>query len=330
MNILLAGVSGFVGRHLSDFFSRKGIRGIGVGRSECGKVPEGWIWANRSRMLSGNSDLPFKLDCLIHLEVKHHVPQPTSEDIKSFREVNVHGLQQWLDWCEQCGIKRVISFSTIKSVQSAETLLDETAPGPGDSHYGASKWEAEQIFSKWISQDTSRSGVVVRPAVIYGPGNLANMFSFVSAIHRGRYFSIGDSDNVKSLVSLLNVVSAVHFLSERMDRGFHIYNLVDADNYTVSELASMIARAFGKEDHFRSLPAWFAHMCAHVGDVLECGYSRVPLTTRRLRALTESSAFSCQKLIQEGFKHPQTTEEGIAELVDWYLKEGKDKSAIHQ
>ena len=115
----------------------------------------------------------------------------------------------------------------------------------------------------------------------------------------------------------------------KMVPGFHIYNMVDSNSYTVAELAGMIAGAFGQEVHFKSLPVWLARCCARVGDVMEWGLGRAPLTTRRLNALTETSAFSGHKLIQAGFRHPQTTGEGIAELVDWYLKEGKGKNAVH-
>jgi GlcNAc-P-P-Und epimerase len=331
MKFIINGSSGFVGTALVNHLSDNGLVGWAVSRNRTMKIPVCWKSLQRDGVLGDNIlDLPDNCSvCLVHLEVKHHVPNPTPEDYKIFRQVNVDQLKQWLIWCEEHGVDRVISFSSIKSVGSSDTILDETALGPGDSPYGASKWEAEQLLSEWVSKDRKRSGLVVRPAVIYGPGNLANMYSFVSAIHRGRFFLVGNSGNVKSLVSLQNVVSAVKYLSLKMEPGFHIYNLVDSNNYTVAELANMIAKECGKEGYFRSLPVWLTRCCARVGDLMERGIGRAPLTTRTLNALTETSAFSCHKLIQSGFKHPQTTEEAIAELVDWYLKEGKLKNAVH-
>jgi GlcNAc-P-P-Und epimerase len=327
---IVNGASGFVGSALVNYLSDNGKEGWAVSRKNKMKTPNRWQGVQRDHLL-GDHPLVASVDsaCLVHLEVKHHIPNPTSEDLKTFRQVNVEGLRQWLSWCQKHGIDRVISFSSIKSVKSADAMLDETALGPGDSPYGGSKWEAEQLLSEWVSKDKNRSALVVRPAVIYGPGNLANMYSFVSAIHRGRFFLIGGSGNVKSIVSLQNVVGAVNHLAMKMVPGFHIYNLVDSSSYTVAELACMIARAIGKEGHFKSLPVWLARCCARVGDVMERSLGRAPLTTRRLNALTETSAFSGHKLIQAGFKHPQTTREGIAELVDWYLKEGKGKNAVH-
>ena len=41
----------------------------------------------------------------------------------------------------------------------------------------------------------------------------------------------------------------------------------------------------------------------------------MPLTTARLRALDETSDFSSDDLVAAGFQHPQTTRQGLEELV---------------
>jgi hypothetical protein len=32
----------------------------------------------------------------------------------------------------------------------------------------------------------------------------------------------------------------------------------------------------------------------------------------------ETTHFSCEKLLKSGFIHPQSTDEGLAEMVGWY------------
>ena len=330
MTFIVNGASGFVGRALVEHLAQGGSRGWAVSRAGVASDATGWTGKKREEVLAGDGlGLPTGSPCLVHLEVKHHVPNPTSKDLATFRKVNVDGLRRWLTWCGENGIHRVISFSSIKAVAARESVIDETAMGPGDSPYGASKWEAEQVLAKWVAEDSSRSGLVLRPAVIYGPGNLANMYSFVEAIHRGRFFLVGSSENVKSLVSLRNVVSSVSFLANLMEPGCTIYNLVDAESFSVSGLARMIRETLGSDRSMRSLPVWCAKCCALVGDVIAGVIGRAPLTSQRLKALTETTAFSSEKLKRAGFVHPQTTQEGLGELVDWYLKEGKNKSGIH-
>jgi hypothetical protein len=55
---------------------------------------------------------------------------------------------------------------------------------------------------------------------------------------------------------------------------------------------------------------------ASVGDAFTAVTGRdFPLTSARLRAIRETSVFPCDKLVAAGFRHPQSTREGLAELV---------------
>jgi nucleoside-diphosphate-sugar epimerase len=57
---------------------------------------------------------------------------------------------------------------------------------------------------------------------------------------------------------------------------------------------------------------------APIGDAIEALAGRdFPLTSARLRAIRETTIFPCDKLLAAGFRHPQTTREGIAEMVAW-------------
>lgn len=324
MRFVVNGASGFVGTALIRHLAKNGWEGTAVGRRPLVEIPKSWKPASREVLLTESSGAVGSDDCLVHLEVKHHVPRPQPEDERAFHEVNVGGLQTWLEWCDRCGVRRVIHISTIKAVKGGAEVQDEGALGPGETPYGASKWEAEALLKRWVAEDERRSGVIVRPAVIYGPGNRANMFAFVSAIARNRYILVGANANVKSVVSLSNVVHAIEFLAKRMSEGVETFNLVDRENYTVADLANLIQSELGKKGGFLRLPPLLATVAARFGDFIETVTGRsVPLTSARLKALTEESAFAVNKLVKIGFRHPQTTEEGLRELVEWYLSGAK-------
>jgi nucleoside-diphosphate-sugar epimerase len=40
-----------------------------------------------------------------------------------------------------------------------------------------------------------------------------------------------------------------------------------------------------------------------------------PLISARLRAIRETTVFPCDKLVAAGFTHPQTTRDGLAEII---------------
>ena len=229
MTLLVTGASGFLGQALIPSLAVRGLQGYAVSRSAIRSLPPGWSWLSRDRFKSGSALLRNAEGCdgFIHLEVKQHVPRPTIEDICEFEEVNVRGTAQWLNWCSNLGVKRFVYFSSIKAVCAGEHQQAENASGPHSSPYGKSKWKAERLVINWANEDTDRSVLILRPAVVYGPGNAANVFAMVDSLAKKRFYLIGRKDNIKSLVSIENLCSAVVYLLLRMKPGVEIYNIVD-------------------------------------------------------------------------------------------------------
>jgi nucleoside-diphosphate-sugar epimerase len=146
------------------------------------------------------------------------------------------------------------------------------------------------------------------------------MLSLVQAIHRRRFFLIGRNENVKSLISLKNLVAAVAHLIELPIQGCELFYLTDRESYSVSRIASMVAEILGCPGKLPSMPYPLAKAAALGGDLFTSVTGRdFPLTSSRLRALKESTLFSSAKLQSTGFIHPQSTRDGLEEMVRWYL-----------
>ena len=145
--------------------------------------------------------------------------------------------------------------------------INEDVCVPGDTPYGKSKWDAEQCVIQWAKKSKDRCAMILRSAVVYGPGNTANIYAMVNALARGRFFLVGHNHNVKSIVSLRNLTPAVVHLIPLMKPGVEIFNITDERSYSVRELASMIARLLEVKWTDRSLPIPLAKGIARFGDV---------------------------------------------------------------
>lgn len=311
MQVLITGVSGFVGRSLARYWAGPAI---GVSR-HCPGFLGSWTWLERgptlARGLSG-------VELVVHLEAKQHVFHPAQRDIDEYESVNVGGTVAWLKWCERNGIGKFIYFSSIKAVHAEEGgLTDESAPGPSPSAYGGSKWRAEECVRAWVAADNRRSGLIIRPAVVYGVGSASNMAAMVEAIQRGQFFLIGANSNVKSIVSTKNLAMATQHLIRCMQPGgCEVFNVSDAQNYSVRELDRLIRRLQGKKGNSPTLPLALGRAAACFGDGFHALTGRMfSINSSRLDALLEWTFFSCNKLIGSGFVHPQTTEAGLAEML---------------
>lgn len=299
MRCVVTGASGFVGRHLLRLLTDHGHTGIATGRTPPADLPSGWTPAARSDLLRAASR-----DCeaVIHLEVKQHVPRPTAVDIETFEAVNVKGAREWLAWAARNDVKRFVLASSIKAADP-------------DGPYGESKARAEEAAKEWAATDPARSATILRPAPIYGPGNEANLAAFVRQVIAARPCLVGNGAVRKSVVSVGNVVAAIEFAAGRAEPGCAVFAVTDPATLSLRELATLIAELAGSPSP-RSIPRLLAQCAAPVGDLIAAITGReMPLTTARLRALDEESDFASDGLLAAGFQHPQTTREGLEELV---------------
>jgi nucleoside-diphosphate-sugar epimerase len=322
MKVAINGCSGFVGRHLIERLARDGFSGIGIARRLISDMPEGWEFGLREPVLAQRE---FACDTLVHLEVKHHVAAPQIHERRDLYKFNVMSTGRWLDWCGVNSVRRFVLFSSTKVLPGVDAIQDELSPLEPNSEYGKSKLAAEELVCSWVADSPGRSALILRPTVIYGPGNVANVFSMVHSINRGTFRLVGRNENIKSLVSVGNVVASVSHLISRSSVGVEVYNIVDRDSFSVRQIAEMVSFELGRQGRIRSIPLALASFVAGSSELC-CRLTgrSLPLTRSRLNAMLETTHFSPGKLMATGFVHPQTTREGLREMVAWYqMTEGK-------
>jgi nucleoside-diphosphate-sugar epimerase len=175
---------------------------------------------------------------------------------------------------------------------------------PRELHQGRREW-------------AGRIATILRPAPVYGRGNEANLAAFVRQIRRGRPCMVGAGEVRKSVVGRGNLCAAIGFLLARDEPGYEIYNVSDAETFSVAGLARLAA-SLGGWPTPKSIPATLATLVAPLGDVVGYPTGRdFPLTTSRLRALHEESVFPCDKLVAAGFRQPKRTQNELLEMIEW-------------
>lgn len=314
MKLLVTGSRGFVGRGLLPLLAVHGHTGIATGRQRPTYLPDGWTGRCRDEVLTDHAPAG-DIDAVIHLEVHQHVPRPTAADVAEFDRVNVGGTRDWLAWAARHGVSRFVCVSSIKAVGSSEQPQREDSTLPPDTPYGRSKAAAEQLVRKWADEEATRRAVILRPAPVYGPGNEANLAAFVRQIRAGKPCLIGHGTTRKSIVSRTNLAAAIEFAVTHAAAGCTVWNVSDRDAPTLAELATLIAE-LAHAPPPKSLPHIVAAVAAPVGDLVTAITGRdFPLTSARLRAMEETSLFPSDALVAAGFQHPQTTREGLAEMI---------------
>jgi nucleoside-diphosphate-sugar epimerase len=173
---------------------------------------------------------------------------------------------------------------------------------------------------------------VVRPAVVFGPRNFANVYRMIDQIARRRFLPVGRGRNRKSMVFVTNIVQAILYLWMRPApaEGTEIYNYVDKPDLTSREIVSAVYRGLGRREPAVRLPLTPALWAAKPFDLLVRLTGRnLPITSERIEKLADlETSFLAQRVRDAGFTQPVSLPEGLATMVRWYLAEGRDAEPV--
>jgi GlcNAc-P-P-Und epimerase len=267
---------------------------------------------------------------VFHLAAAHH-DRGISEE--TYFAVNRDAAKTLCEACDANGIREICFLSSVAvygNGSGEHNESDETRP---ENPYGASKLATEEVLSAWTAKGDGRRVLVIRPSVVFGPDNFANMFALIRQIAAGRFLQVGEGRNVKSMVYVDNLVDAVMHLMARPDRAaFEVFNVADKPDLTSAEIAGSIYAALGKRVPSAHIPLPLAVALARPFDVLATITGRnVAISSARVRKLAEATTrFPADRLLGTGFKPRVSLREGIERMVRWYIEEGRMREPVRR
>ena len=285
MPLLITGAYGFVGTNLCKYLAEKGHEclALDIPAAKRDDVPyvSFYTWDELDK-------LPV-VDAVVHLAGKAHDLKKVASE-QSYFDINV-GLTEKIFAAAKT--TRFIYFSSSK------------ADANGNA-YGRSKLAAEQFLNG--------RAIVLRPAMIHGPGNKGNLNLLWGIARRGLPWPLAAFENKRSFTSIANICAAVEALCERGENG--IYPIADDEMLSTNRLIELIAETCGKRAKLWRVPKGVMRMVAKIGDVLH-----LPLNTERIVKLTEDSFVNNSHLkSQLGWKRmPIRAEEGMRRTLRSFL-----------
>jgi nucleoside-diphosphate-sugar epimerase len=313
--ILLTGGSGFIGGHFHRVLNHDTIVNLDL------NIPpfphdatfvQGDIRKREDieRAIAGKN-----VDAIISLAAKHHDFGVGHDE---YFDTNEEGTKVICDVAARHQINDIIFFSSVAVYGLQEVIsTEETTPRP-ESPYGKSKLAGEAVLRHWQQENQKRRVIIIRPTVVYGENNVANMYNLIRQIDSGFYFHIGDGKNIKSVAYVENVVQATLYLKNRLNSGVHIYNYADEPQLTSRKISNVIAANLRKKIRV-SLPLSVALLLGLPFDLLiKITGKNLPISTSRIRKLNTQTLHSAKKIFTEGFEPKFTTVEGLEKMVAWY------------
>lgn len=317
--VLVTGGSGFVGKSLLKALSAESRYSLVT--AVRGQLPPS-LSAVRS-VVVGNLDADTNwrdalkgISIVVHLAARVHVMHESDGDpLSAFRKVNVHGTMNLARMAASAGVKRFIFISTIKvngeQSRQGKPYTADDVPSPADP-YGVSKLEAEQGLRD-LADRTGMEVVIIRPALIYGPGVKANFLNMMRWLHRGVPLPFGGLHNRRSLLALENLIDLIITCLEHRAAANQIFLASDGEDVSTSDLLRRLALALGKPARLLAVPSWLIQ-----GVFILLGRRNV---SHRLFGSLQVDICKNQKLL--GWTPPVSLDQGLRLAAQHFLESHK-------
>jgi nucleoside-diphosphate-sugar epimerase len=247
----------------------------------------------------------------IHREPGH---EPTE-----YYETNLSGAENVCAWVDSVGCDQLVFTSSIAPYGVAEKeTTEESTPVPF-SPYGGSKLAAEKIHLAWQAGDKiNRKLVIVRPGVVFGPGEGGNVTRLVKAVLGRYFFYMGNKHTNKAGTYVKELCNAVWWvLNERSEEegGVSLFNMSLNPGPTIEEYVNTICEVASVKRTVPSVPYFLLYaaslIVAPIAKLL--GISQ-PIDPVRIKKLRKSNNVTPKYLADVGYEYRYTFKEAMA---DW-------------
>lgn len=256
-NILVSGASGFIGKLLVKELLSRGHNVYGLVRKNINYHNDdnykNILLEDITKKINFNKNI--NIDYFYHLAGKTH---DRTNNINEYYRVNVEGLRNILSLLSKSKIKKIVMLSSIKV--NGEGFLDNnnvyshnSKENPID-YYGKSKLEAENLLKEFCNINKINF-LIFRPPLVYGAGVKGNLSSLMKLIDMNIPLPIIRTKNLRSLVSLTNLVEALIIIGLNDQIVNKTYLIADDKPISVEELYKHIASAMNKKIFLLALPS---------------------------------------------------------------------------
>ncbi len=281
--ILVTGASGFVARHLIPLLLERGWHVKAAVRNQQTfdvlqlRFSESALRANMTPVVVGEVDGKTEwqrslegVAAVVHLAARAHILHDKSPDPeREFFRVNVEGTGNLAEQSIRSGVKRFVFISSIGAMTSlSDEVLDEDSPCRPNTPYGCSKLKAERLLVE-LAQGSTMAWTILRPTLVYGPGNPGNMERLIRLVKSGFPLPFGGVRNRRSFLFVGNLVDAIVAGLERLNAVNRVFLVSDGEDLSTPDLIRRIAEHMNCPARLLPVPSNLLKMGGWLGDFME-------------------------------------------------------------
>lgn len=238
--------------------------------------------------------------------------------------INVIGTRNVVDACLDCGVNRLIHFSSIHALNQEpfDVPVDESrsfVSSQRSSPYNRSKAEAEKEVLKGIKRGLD--SIILNPTGVIGPFDFkpSHCGEALLTMSRGKLPVLvkGGFD----WVDVRDVVKGALTAEQQAPTGFKY--ILSGNWVSVCDVAATVEQVTGVQAPQFVSPSWLARMGAPFVTTFAQWKGKRPLYTRfSLKSLHDNRQISHAKATRELNYHPRPFRETIVDTLRWFARNG--------
>lgn len=260
--VAVTGAAGFLGGHLVRGFEARGAEVVPLVRATGPRSPSGAVALDD---VLGDPTRLTGVDVLVHAAAVRH---RHGIDASTYRTSNVDLVERTLRAASAGRVGRFVFVSSVGVYGFPSRLpIDEEHPYAPRTLYSATKVEAE-MRARRTARELGLPLTIVRPTIVYGPGDRNGMLDKMAAMIRaGTYRIVGFGDNVLHHTHVDDVVEGIWLGATRPEAVDEHFIVAGPETITLAELSELVAEAVGRRLPRARVPSALARAVATVVDV---------------------------------------------------------------
>jgi nucleoside-diphosphate-sugar epimerase len=236
-----------------------------------------------------------------------------------YYQTNLLGAENVCAWAQMIGCNHIIFTSSISPYGPSEMVKDERSLPSPVTAYGCSKLAAEKIHQIWQARDeANRRLVIVRPGVVFGPGEGGNVSRLIRAVLHRYFFYMGNQNTRKAGVYVKELCHAMWWALQRQPTsGEHVslFNMSMNPGPSMQDYVNTVCKVAGVKRFVPSVPYRLLLLVAYLIDVVARPLGiKHPFSPVRIRKLVRSNNILPNYLVDNSYKYRYTLE---AAFSDW-------------
>jgi nucleoside-diphosphate-sugar epimerase len=326
VEVLITGGNGLLGRHLIPALQERGDR---VRVLVLPTEDSTWLEERGVAVYRGDICQPETLiaptqgtEGVLHLAGTIGVWRP----MEHFHAVNVTGTENVCRAALAAGVRRLVHVSSASVYRlDPGRPVDEGSPlAPFRDPYPLTKADGDILVQRMMVKDRLPA-VILRPGILFGPGDRVNFGRIADRLRAGRSIIIGSGRNALPLVYVTDVVQGLILALEHERAIGQAYNIANDRPLTQREFLEAVAQEIGVKSPRLHVPYRALYAAGYAAERLAMAthsHPPPPVTRFGVKLYGTDNRLVIDKARRElGYVPRVTLLEGVRLAAAWYRKQ---------